>query len=131
ERYNPEEDAWSSCPPLGTYRENFGCATFQGKIYTVSGHDDFTELCSAERFDPVTNEWSPMMPMKSKRNKSCESCRSQWIPTGHRGRGVDGVTHVTTVEACDLDANKWRPFGNTKTSHPDGGVAVLKMTSRS
>ncbi|EMP34612.1 Kelch-like protein 20 [Chelonia mydas] len=45
------------------------------------------------------------------------------------GGGVfDGVTRVTPVEAFDLDANKWRPFGNTKTSHPGGGVAVLKMT---
>jgi kelch-like protein 20 len=38
-------------------------------IDAVGGRDDSTELSTVERFDPKTNQWSPVMAMNSKRSE--------------------------------------------------------------
>ena len=37
-------------------------------IYAVGGRDDCTELSSAERYNPATNTWSPIVAMMSRRS---------------------------------------------------------------
>ena len=36
--------------------------------YLVGGRDDCTELSSAERYNPATNTWSPIVAMMSRRS---------------------------------------------------------------
>ena len=45
-----------------------GCAVFKNYIYAVGGRDDSSELNSAERYNPNTNQWQPVVSMKSKRS---------------------------------------------------------------
>ena len=45
-----------------------GAAVFNGMIYAVGGRDDTTELSSAEKFNPATNQWSPVVAMNSRRS---------------------------------------------------------------
>lgn len=53
---------------MQTRRKHLGCAVYKGYIYAVGGRDDITELNSAEKYDPVKNTWTPIVPMKSKRS---------------------------------------------------------------
>ncbi len=45
-----------------------GCAVYNNMIYAVGGRDDCTELSSAERYNPATNTWSPIVAMMSRRS---------------------------------------------------------------
>jgi hypothetical protein len=49
-------------------RKHLGCAVFKNYIYAVGGRDDISELNSAERYNPSTNQWQPVVSMKSKRS---------------------------------------------------------------
>ncbi len=54
--------------PMSTRRKHLGCAVFNNMIYAVGGRDDCTELSSAERYNPATNTWSPIVAMMSRRS---------------------------------------------------------------
>lgn len=51
-----------------TRRKHLGCAVYKNFIYAVGGRDDASELNSAERYNSQTNQWQPIVPMKSKRS---------------------------------------------------------------
>lgn len=53
---------------MGTRRKHLGCAVYQDMIYSVGGRDDTTELSSAERYNPRSNQWSPVVAMTSRRS---------------------------------------------------------------
>lgn len=44
------------------------CAVFNNYIYAVGGRDDCMELSSAERYNPHSNSWSPIVAMTSRRS---------------------------------------------------------------
>lgn len=54
--------------PMSTRRKHLGCAVFNNLIYAVGGRDDCMELSSAERYNPHTNTWSPIVAMTSRRS---------------------------------------------------------------
>lgn len=51
-----------------TRRKHLGVAVFNNMIYAVGGRDDTTELSSAERYNPQTNSWQPVVAMTSRRS---------------------------------------------------------------
>lgn len=53
---------------MSTRRKHLGCAVFNNYIYAVGGRDDCMELSSAERYNPLTNTWSPIVAMTSRRS---------------------------------------------------------------
>lgn len=55
-------------PAMSTRRKHLGCAVYNNMIYAVGGRDDCTELSSAERYNPHTNQWSPIVAMTSRRS---------------------------------------------------------------
>lgn len=56
---------------MSTRRKHLGCAVYNNMIYAVGGRDDCTELSSAERYNPATNTWSPIVAMMSRRSGVC------------------------------------------------------------
>lgn len=56
---------------MGTRRKHLGCAIYNNMIYAVGGRDDTTELSSAERYNPQTNQWQPIVAMTSRRSGVC------------------------------------------------------------
>lgn len=54
--------------PMSTRRKHLGCAVYNNMIYAVGGRDDCMELSSAERYNPHTNSWSPIVAMTSRRS---------------------------------------------------------------
>ncbi len=67
-RYDPRKNHWTAMAPMSTRRKHLGCAVFNNMIYAVGGRDDTTELSSAERYNPATNTWSPIVAMMSRRS---------------------------------------------------------------
>lgn len=59
---------WVMMPAMSTRRKHLGCAVYNNMIYAVGGRDDCTELSSAERYNPHTNQWSPIVAMTSRRS---------------------------------------------------------------
>ncbi|KAK1148889.1 kelch-like protein 20 [Acipenser oxyrinchus oxyrinchus] len=123
ERYNPAEDCWSHSPCMGSWRENPGCCVFQGMIYIAGG----VMKCSSSALpalDPQNNSWSPVRPMRCKRNQvGLAVVDGILLAVG----GFDGTTYLKSVEAYSLDTNTWRHYGSMKCKHPGGGVCVVKM----
>jgi len=62
-----------SVAPMGTRRKHLGVAVYLNMIYAVGGRDDATELSSAERYNPQTNTWQPVVAMTSRRSGVCAS----------------------------------------------------------
>lgn len=62
------QNKWCAVSPMSTRRKHLGCAVFNNYIYAVGGRDDCMELSSAERYNPHTNTWSPIVAMTSRRS---------------------------------------------------------------
>lgn len=60
---------WRNCADMQARRERFGCGVMDGKIFVIGGtnYDEDHETGSSEVYDPVTNVWSSIPPMKSPR----------------------------------------------------------------
>src|SRR5215471_8370021 len=55
---------WATLAPMLAPRSLLGVTTAGGRLYAVGGLDDTGALlASAERYDPVTNAWTPIAPM--------------------------------------------------------------------
>ena len=68
------------------------------QIYAVGGRDDCTELSSAERYNPNTNTWSPIVAMMSRRSGvGLAVVNGQLYAVG----GFDGTTYLKTIETFD------------------------------
>jgi len=77
---------------------DLGCAVFNNMIYAVGGRDDATELSSAERYNPATNTWSPIVAMMSRRSGvGLAVVNGQLYAVG----GFDGTTYLKTIEVFD------------------------------
>lgn len=84
-----------------------------------------TELSSAERYNPRTNQWSPVVAMTSRRSGvGLAVVNGQLMAVG----GFDGTTYLKTIEVFDPDANTWRLYGGMNYRRLGGGVGVIKMT---
>lgn len=67
-RFLCRQNKWVAVNPMSTRRKHLGCAVFNNYIYAVGGRDDCMELSSAERYNPITNTWSPIVAMTSRRS---------------------------------------------------------------
>ena len=68
ERFEPKLGKWTTVAPMCTRRKHLGVAVYNNMIYAVGGRDDATELSSAERYNPQTNIWQPVVAMTSRRS---------------------------------------------------------------
>lgn len=48
-------------------RSSIGAAVLNGKLYVVGGNDGTLCMCSAERYDPVKNNWENVAAMQNRR----------------------------------------------------------------
>lgn len=111
-------------------------------IYAVGGRDDCTELSSAERYNPATNTWSPIVAMMSRRSGVHKSTKIIIFMYQHfstqvglavvNGQlyavgGFDGTTYLKTIEVYDKEANNWKLCGSMNCRRLGGGVGVVKM----
>ena len=62
-----------------TIKYNYMYCILVGKLYALGGHDGDEHLNSCESFDPVTNRWKCIAPMKTLRlvigAAACTECK--------------------------------------------------------
>ncbi|KAL5012390.1 hypothetical protein ScPMuIL_010941 [Solemya velum] len=93
-------------------------------IYAVGGRDDTTELSSAERYNPQTNAWQPVVAMTSRRSGvGLAVVNGQLMAIG----GFDGTTYLKTIEVYDPEQNFWKLCGGMNYRRLGGGVGVVRM----
>ena len=71
EKYDPEADTWTRCPPMQDGRSGCGVAELGGCIYAVGGINGAGEtVCTAEAFDPKLQTWQSIQSMHEVSTKS-------------------------------------------------------------
>ncbi|CAG0896818.1 unnamed protein product [Cyprideis torosa] len=63
-RYDPVLDTWVELHSMTVPRSELGLAIVDGFVYAVGGWDGSHRLDSVERYDPTTNTWSFVTPLK-------------------------------------------------------------------
>ncbi|XP_052756747.1 kelch-like protein diablo [Galleria mellonella] len=92
-------------------------------IYAVGGRDDCTELSSAERYEPSTDTWSPVVAMTSRRSGvGLAVVNGQLYAVG----GFDGTAYLKSIEVYDPESNQWRLCGAMNYRRLGGGVGVMR-----
>lgn len=64
EAYNATQGEWRMLPPMKSKRCRLGVVALKGKLYAVGGYDGRFFLKTVERYDPVTETWEEIAPMK-------------------------------------------------------------------
>lgn len=81
------------------------------------------ELSSAERYNPHTNSWSPIVAMTSRRSGvGLAVTNGQLYAVG----GFDGTAYLKTIEVYDPETNQWRLCGCMNYRRLGGGVGVMR-----
>jgi influenza virus NS1A-binding protein len=98
---------WSKIPKMNMKRDELAaCIGPDNKIYAIGGYGggDNSCLASAERFDPFTNKWEMIAPMReSRRALSAVS-----LPDGiYAIGGYNGKEYISSVERYDISSNEW------------------------
>ncbi len=52
---------------MGTRRSCVGVAILDGLLYAIGGYDGGACVDTAERYDPLTNQWSAIAAMNARR----------------------------------------------------------------
>lgn len=70
--YDPSRDEWSEGAPMPTSRAGAAAAVLDGRLYVFGGEGDATAesgvFPQAEVYDPETDEWSLLAPMRTPRH---------------------------------------------------------------
>jgi len=126
EAYDPQADAWWSCPPLREPRRELGVAALQqhGMIIACGGYDGERYVAACEGFDPRANAWRPLAPLKRPRQLLGLAAAGG---LAYAVGGFDGRSAGGWVEAYEPRMDAWREApslsGGPRMGH--GLAAVL------
>ncbi|KAI3498818.1 hypothetical protein L1887_34603 [Cichorium endivia] len=112
-RYDVVTKEWSTCAPLITPRHDFACSVCDNKIYVAGGQttiDGAIGISSAEVYDVLRNEWTPLPFMSIVRYK-CVGVTYQkkfhviggFTYTGNKMPFMDRCS----AEVYDVEKGKW------------------------
>lgn len=112
-RYDIITKEWSTCAPLITPRHNFACSVCDNKIYVAGGQstlDGAVGISSAEVYDVLLNEWTPLPFMSIVRYK-CVGVTYQkkfYVIGGftYSGNKMPSMDRCS-VEVYDIEQEKW------------------------
>uniref|UniRef100_T1JDR2 Kelch-like protein diablo n=1 Tax=Strigamia maritima TaxID=126957 RepID=T1JDR2_STRMM len=91
ERYEPEDDHWTSLAPLSETKVGISLAALNDRLYCVGGWDGERGLTSTECYDPAVNQWT----------------RVACLPNKRYGMGAAGVDGRLFVMGGREDTDKW------------------------
>ncbi|CAG9863855.1 unnamed protein product [Phyllotreta striolata] len=128
ERYDPFTNKWTTVAPMLRRRGGVGVAAVGGYLYAVGGQDAPANSPTAsrfdcvERYDPVSDTWSLISPLPSKRD-AVAACRfgDKLFAIG----GYDGSRYLSNVEVFDPDTQEWSSLAPLKTGR--AGACVIAI----
>ncbi|VVC25222.1 BTB/Kelch-associated,BTB-kelch protein,BTB/POZ domain,Kelch repeat type 1,Kelch-type beta [Cinara cedri] len=127
ERYDPRMNKWTVIAPMSERRRHLGCAAYNNMIYAVGGHSENPSsiakvLKSVERYNPLTNSWSPIAPISTRRAfLNLAVVNGKLYAVG--GRNTRVSTNI--IEEYDEIQNQWRLCG-TLNGRFEMGIGVIR-----
>ncbi|GBG83583.1 hypothetical protein CBR_g37301 [Chara braunii] len=134
--YDSCSQKWDHCAPMLCPREGFACSVIENKIYVAgglsreamlqseSGGRGMMRVTTAEVYDPITDQWSLIMPMRE--GRSC--CAGAAVSGRFYVFGGFGVRSLlSSVEIFDPATGRWgsgKPMPSS--SWVVAGCAVLE-----
>lgn len=99
---------WKRVAQMNDRRIYTGSCTYQGFLYALGGHNftigTGTRLNSMERYDPGTNTWEQLSPMRYQRSDlAVVAAEGKIFAIG----GFSGQDQMSSVEIYDVETNKW------------------------
>lgn len=89
-------------------------------LYALGGFDDNSPLCTCERYDPHTDQWTQLANMTFSRGGVGVAAMGGLV---YAIGGHDGQRYLNTVEAYDPVTNSWTPVTDIKDCRAGAGVA--------
>lgn len=84
---------------------NIYIAPFSGKVYICGGFNGHECLSTAEAYDPFTNQWTLLEPMRNRRSGiGVIAYKDEIYALG----GFNGITRMNTGEKYCPKANRWK-----------------------
>ncbi|XP_067662063.1 influenza virus NS1A-binding protein homolog isoform X1 [Haliotis asinina] len=108
---------------MSTPRCAFGIRAVKGKIVACGGYDRGEVMKSAEVYDPETNAWRKLPPMRQARGRfTAAHLDGKLYAIG----GSDGHNELSAVECLDPETEMWSNVASVHEARASPGVAVLK-----
>ncbi|KAL0270414.1 UNVERIFIED_CONTAM: hypothetical protein PYX00_007832 [Menopon gallinae] len=99
-----------------------GCANFNETLLVCGGYDRGECLKCVESYDPITNLWAALAPLKEARGRfNIAVVLGNVYAVG----GSNGSTELCTVEKYDPEEHKWTRVSNLPIARSNAGVCGL------
>src|SRR5712691_7825789 len=124
--YNINTDSWSAgaAAPVPTRAgAASGETTHGGFLYVIGGENSTGVLFDLQRYDPVTDMWTPLMSMPTARAGAAAAVIDDgiFVIGGRQSTGgpCSGGPYLTTVEKYDIDTNTWSTVASLPNPRSD------------
>ncbi|XP_056130977.1 kelch-like protein 3 isoform X2 [Lampris incognitus] len=135
--YDGVRDQWSAVSSMQERRSTLGAAVLGdllyavggfngsiGKLYAVGGYDGASRQClsTVEEYDPVTDQWSYVADMSTRRSGAGVGVLSGQL---YAAGGHDGPLVRKSVEVYDPQTNTWRLVCDMNMCRRNAGVCAI------
>jgi len=124
--YNINTDSWSTgaAAPLPARADAAsGDTTHGGFLYVIGGGNSGVALSDLQRYDPVMDMWTTLMPMNTARAGAAAAVIDDgiFVIGGRQSTGgpCSGGPYLTTVEKYDIDTDTWSPVAQLPSARSD------------
>ena len=100
----PQQPSWSSASSMNDERYHCGTAVFCRRVYVFGGRNGSKRLDSSECYDPITDTWKHLPPMKTIRSAPACAVHKGYI---YVFGGFNGTIEYQTVERYDPIQQSW------------------------
>ena len=127
-QYDPANDSWRVRAPLPRALDHIGSAVLNGKVYLIGGfvgggvHRDGQN--TAFEYDPVSDTWRILAPMKAGRGSvGVVAFDGKIHAIG--GRSPDNAVTVATHEVYDPATNSWKELAPLPKARDHAAAGVM------
>jgi len=127
ETYHPDDDRWSTQPPMASKRSRMGACVIDGRVYVAGGMGEIDAvkdgaMPTLEKWDPTTGAWERLADMREGRHGHGVVAYDGevWVIGGYT---ADGMTD--SVEIYDPRTNAWREGPALPAKRGFADVAVV------
>jgi N-acetylneuraminic acid mutarotase len=109
ERYDPQDDAWTTLAPLPRALHHVGAASAGGRVFSIGGFRDatFSPVADVYRYDPGAGEWTAARPLPSARGAIAAAELGGRI---HAVAGAGAAGDVDDHAVYDPADDRWTPL---------------------
>uniref|UniRef100_A0A1I8I089 BTB domain-containing protein n=1 Tax=Macrostomum lignano TaxID=282301 RepID=A0A1I8I089_9PLAT len=116
------QSRWHRCAPMSVSRNRVAVGVIDDKIYAVGGASQSQSHCSAERYDPDSDQWLPIAPMRQARIGLGVAVVDRLL---YAVGGFDGCQRLSSVERYWPEDDRWEPAA--AMTQPRSGAGVVAV----